>query len=73
MTNADMAAFNRCIDFMVRMIEKYGSNEVDEQEKKAGGLGPLLFYFVKALLSAFRDAIMETRIVGFVLYNEVLL
>ena len=34
MTNADMAAFNRCIDFMVRMIEKYGSNEVDEQENK---------------------------------------
>ena len=28
MANTDSAAFNRCIDFMVRMIEKYGSEAV---------------------------------------------
>lgn len=34
MSNTDTAAFNRCIDFMVRMIEKYGSGVVSAEVGK---------------------------------------
>lgn len=34
MSNADAAAFNRHIEFMIRMIEKYGSSEVNKKDDK---------------------------------------
>lgn len=34
MSNTDAAAFNRCIHFMVRMIEKYGSEAVPAEAGK---------------------------------------
>lgn len=34
MSNTDAAAFNRCIDFMIRMIEKYGSEAVPAKAGK---------------------------------------